>query len=101
MTKVFLRCRDYDASDETIEVTCELNDRGYIDFDEGPHGVATEQGENYEFELHDKGVIDFGREYEGDRFWQTDLHELKMQMGVRIKVVSGGPTWTYEIISIQ
>jgi len=99
--KVLLQCRNHEGSGDTIELDCELDHRGYIDFDEGPHGVATDQGEQYEFELHKGGIIDFGREYEGDRLWHTDLHQLKMQVGVPVKVVVGGPTWSYEIVSVQ
>ena len=101
MTKVVLKCRDYDSDGETMAIDCDLNDRGYINFDEGPDGVATEGGENYEFELDATGTIDFGREYEGDRLWQTDLHQLRMQPGVCVKVVAGGPVWTYEVVSVR
>jgi hypothetical protein len=101
MSKVFLRCRDYHASAETINLDCELNERGYIDFDDGPHDVATEQGEDYEFDLYNNGNIDFGKEYIEDRIWRTDLHELKIQLGEHAKITNGGGPWTYEVIRVQ
>jgi hypothetical protein len=101
MTEILLRCRDYYADGETIKITCELDSRRHIKFDEGPHdGVATEQGEEYKIVLDDNGTIDFGREYEGDRYWRADLHQLAMQVGAQIKVRAGGDPWTYEIVQI-
>jgi hypothetical protein len=101
MTRVLLHCRDYHASDETIQLECELDARGYINFDEGSHGVASDRGDNYEFQLYNNGAMDFGREYREDQFWRTDLHELEIRVGVKIKVSSGSDPWIYEVVQVQ
>jgi len=101
MTKVYLRCRDFHASGETVTLDCELNERSCINFDDGPHGVATDRGEDYEFDLYDNGNIDFGKEYTEDRVWRTNLHELKIQLGELAKITNGGGPWIYEVIRVQ
>jgi hypothetical protein len=101
MTEILFRCRDYHADGETIKLFCELDDRRHIDFNEWPHCIVTEEGEEYEVELRPKGIIDFGREYEGDRLWQTDLHELQIEMGVCVKVLCNGQPWTYEVVAVR
>jgi hypothetical protein len=74
---------------------------GFIDFDEGPHGEATDNGIPFDFELDKNGVMDFGREYTGnDRFWRTDINQVRIRLGAVVVLTCDYGPFNYEIMSI-
>jgi|SRR4051794_38442839 hypothetical protein len=94
MTTIFLRCRDAEYTGDTIRLECTLNPRDYIDFTKQARGVLTEDGESYEFELLDNGVIGF---VSNDLSYLTDLNELELRVGTRVKVREQGAPWHFDI----
>jgi hypothetical protein len=101
MTMVILKCRDHWSDAETISLKCELNARGYVDFDGGAYGKATYLGDPCEFDLFSDGVMDFGKDGGDDRRWRTDLHQLEIRVGKIIAVRHGWGQSTYEIVQIR